>query len=50
MFDHDRAALGSAAYTAQLDQLALMMDGVEHSLATFAESLAVQELVEELLG
>ena len=50
VFDHDRAALGSAAYTAQLDQLALMMDGAEHSLATFAESLAVQELVEELLG
>lgn len=50
VFDDDRAALGSAAYTAQLDQLALMMDGDEHSLATFAESLAVQELVEELLG
>lgn len=45
----ERPALGSAAYTAQLDQLAHMMAGRDHTLATFTEALAVQELVEELL-
>ncbi len=50
LFTDDRAGLGAAAYTAQLDQLAHMMGGHDHSLATFSESLAVQELVEELLG
>ena len=46
----DRAGLGPTAYTAQLDQLACMMAGDSHTLATFAEALAVQELVEELLS
>lgn len=45
----DRASLGAAAYAAQLDQLAAMMRGDEHTLATFTEALAVQELVEQLL-
>lgn len=46
----DRAALGPRAYTAQLDELAHMMAGEDHALATFGEALAVQELVEELLA
>ncbi len=50
IYTDDRAGLGAGAYTAQLDQLARMMAGQDHSLATFAESLAVQELVEALLS
>jgi predicted dehydrogenase len=46
----DRAQLGVDAYAAQLDQLSKLLDGTTSSIATFAESLAVQELVEELLG
>lgn len=46
----DRATLGSDAYAAQLGQLARMMAGEDHTLATFGEALAVQELVEELLA
>ncbi|MDG2111638.1 MAG: Gfo/Idh/MocA family oxidoreductase [Actinomycetota bacterium] len=50
VFADARPALGADAYTAQLDQLALMLDGQEHTIATFAEALAVQELVEEMLS
>ncbi|MEZ5225239.1 MAG: hypothetical protein R2710_00790 [Acidimicrobiales bacterium] len=42
----DRLALGTSAYHSQLDQLARMLDGESHTLANFAEALAVQELVE----
>lgn len=49
-FDEDRAKLGADAYTAQLDQLALMLEGAPHTIATFAEALAVQELVEKILA
>lgn len=45
----DRATLGVDAYASQLDQLAAMMDGRPHTIATFQEALAVQELVEEML-
>jgi len=45
----DRAVLGDAAYGAQLHQLDLMMRGEAHTIATFAEALAVQELVEQCL-
>jgi len=45
----DRAQLGAAAYAAQLGELARMLDGEPHQIATFAEALAVQELVEQLL-
>lgn len=49
VFAADRAALGADAYRAQLDQLASMMDGDAHTIATFREALAVQELVEAML-
>ena len=45
----DRTQLGAAAYAAQLGELARMLDGQPHQIATFAEALAVQELVEQLL-
>jgi len=43
------AVSGPAAYASQLGQVAAMVDGKDNSLATFAESFAVQELVEALL-
>ena len=46
----DRAALAADAYAAQLGALADLLDGRPSDLATFAEALAVQELVEEMLG
>ena len=49
-FESDRAALGSDAYTAQLDQLDRMMKGQDHTIGTFAEALSVQECVEGLLA
>ena len=45
----DRAQLGSVAYAAQLGQLSLLLDGSANSLATFADALAVQELIEATL-
>lgn len=50
VFSADRATLAAAAYARQLDHLAAMMDGNDHSLATFAEALAVQERIEQLLA
>ncbi len=49
-FGDDRTSLGHAAYTAQLRQLDLMMSGEQHTIATFPEALAVQELVERCLA
>ena len=46
----DRAQLGADAYAAQLDELSKLLDGTPSSIATFAESLAVQVLVEAMLG
>ncbi len=46
----DRAQLGADAYAAQLDQLSKLLDGKTSNIATFAESLAVQELVEAMLS
>ena len=46
----DRAQLGADAYAAQLDELSKLLDGTPSSIATFAESLAVQELVEAMLS
>lgn len=45
----DRDILGSEAYRAQLDELSKMLRGEPHRIATFAEALSVQELVEEIL-
>lgn len=45
----DRASLAAAAYAAQLGELAAMLRGEPHRLATFGEALAVQELVEQVL-
>ena len=39
-----------AAYRAQLDQIAAMLDGAAHTLPTFADALAVQEIVEGILS
>lgn len=39
-----------AAYRAQLDQVARLVEGHPHSLATFEEALGVQMVVEDLLG
>ena len=47
--DDDRAAKADAAYTAQLDELAKLLSGEPSLIATFAEALAVQELVEQIL-
>lgn len=47
--DNDRAQLGADAYAAQLGQLSNMLSGEPHTIATFAEALAVQELVEAML-
>jgi predicted dehydrogenase len=49
LFESEREVLGGEAYTAQLDQLDRMMKGQNHTIATFAEALSVQECVEELL-
>ncbi len=46
----DRGALGGEAYRSQLDQLALLLDDKPNSIASFGEALAVQELVESILG
>ncbi|MDJ0949166.1 MAG: Gfo/Idh/MocA family oxidoreductase [Alphaproteobacteria bacterium] len=55
---HDTAwtevALGAenpaeAAYLRQLDNLAALLDGEAHSMPSFAEALAVQEVIEALL-
>jgi len=46
----DRAQLGADAYAAQLDELSKLLDGTPSNIATFAESLAVQVLVEAMLG
>ncbi len=46
----DRAGLGAAAYRGQLDALATLLDGGPSELATFAEALAVQEVVESVLA
>ena len=48
--DDDRAARASAAYTAQLDELARLLSGEPSLIATFAEALAVQELIEQILA
>jgi predicted dehydrogenase len=45
-----RPPRAAAAYAAQLDQLDRMMRGEDSTIATFAEALAVQELVERILG
>lgn len=45
----DRAELAANAYAAQLGELSKLLDGQPSTIATFAEALAVQELVEELL-
>ena len=45
----DRAELAANAYTAQLGELSKLLDGQPSTIATFAEALAVQELIEELL-
>ena len=45
----DRVRLGTNAYAAQLDQLSKLLAGETSTIATFAESLAVQELVEKIL-
>jgi predicted dehydrogenase len=46
----DRAELGANAYGRQLGELSKMLSGEPHSIATFAEALAVQELVEQMLA
>lgn len=46
----DRAELAANAYAAQLGELSKLLDGQPSAIATFAEALAVQELVEKLLG
>jgi len=45
----DRVELGANAYISQLNELSKMLSGDPHSIATFAEALAVQELVEQML-
>ena len=39
-----------AAYRAQLDGLAAMLDGDTHHLPTFAEALGVQRVIEGILA
>ena len=46
----DRAELGANAYAGQLGELSKMLSGGPHSIATFPEALAVQELVEQMLA
>jgi len=46
----DRAELGNDAYGAQLGELSKLLSGQPSIIATFAEALAVQELVEDLLS
>lgn len=46
---NDRVALGTNAYAAQLGELSKMLSGRSHTIATFSEALAVQELVEQAL-
>lgn len=45
----DRSVLAADAYRTQLDQLSRLLDGDTSTIATFAEALAVQELVEAIL-
>ncbi len=44
-----RAELAAHAYAAQLGELSKLLDSQPSAIATFAEALAVQELVEQLL-
>jgi len=37
------------AYTRQLDNLAAMLDGAEHTMPSFADALRVQTIIEEML-
>ena len=46
----NRADLGANAYACQLGELSKMLSGEPHSIATFAEALVVQELVEQMLA
>lgn len=46
----DRAQLGVDAYGAQLGELSKMLSREPHTIATFTEALAVQELVEAILS
>ncbi len=46
----DRSELAADAYASQLDELSKMLAGEPHRIATFAEALAVQELVEQMLS
>lgn len=46
----DRQSLGAEAYAAQLAALSAMLRGEPNPIATFAEALAVQELVEDVLA
>lgn len=46
----DRATLAADAYSAQLDALSSMLDDEPTTIATFAEALAVQEVVEAILS
>tara|TARA_Y100000766_G_C18914984_1_gene610632 strand:- start:4842 stop:5795 length:954 start_codon:yes stop_codon:yes gene_type:complete len=50
IFPATREQLGVDAYAAQLHQLERMIDGDQHTIATFDEALRVQELVESLLS
>jgi hypothetical protein len=50
LFSSSRDQLGADAYAAQLHQLDRMMNGDEHTIATFDEALKVQESVESLLA
>ncbi len=50
IFPATREQLGVDAYAAQLHQLERMVDGDQHTIATFDEALRVQELVESLLS
>ncbi len=46
----NRSVLAADAYSAQLGELSKMLDCQKHSIATFAEALAVQDLVESVLA
>ncbi len=50
VFPATREELGIDAYSAQLNQLERMVNGDEHTIASFDEALRVQELVESLLA
>lgn len=46
----DRSDLAADAYAAQLGELSRMLAGEPHTIASFPEALAVQELVEAILS